>query len=328
MKKSLVALAALTLVGAASAQVTITGTLSFSNQQSLDRTRGIAVTDNSFNFGITEDLGGGLKLTAKTGFDAGGRNTAFTGAAGMEDFRLGVSGGFGALNMASYESDGPFANVAISGASLPVGPFDANGANMGKRARNAITYVSPNFSGFTGALTYVTPAGTYAPEDTLDANNKVVPALTYAAGPLKAYVEVAMFNQSYNNNADDRVTHPTAYVSYDFGVAKVAAGWTKPSNRGATVGLGLNVPLGALTLGAETFSYNNVQPGNIGAGTYSDIAISYALSKRTSIKTSFGTVNDAFIAYSTANAFGQTNLATSATGSTNNQTRVGIFHSF
>lgn len=325
MKKSLVALAALTLVGAASAQVTITGTFSGSYQKSLDNTRGLAVSDNNVFFGITEDLGGGTKLTARAGIDAGGRNDDFSARGNSEDFSIAVNGGFGGVKFASYESDGPFANVAISGASLPVGVFDANGAGLGKRARQAVTYSTPNFSGFTGALTYVTAASQYTSSNTLDANTKIVPALTYQSGPLKAYVEYAFFNPSYTNSADDTVTQPTVYATYDFGVAKIAGGWTKPSNNDVTVGLGVNVPVGAFSFGVETFSYNSSKAQ--GTATYSDIAIGYSLSKRTTLKASFGTVNDAFITYATA-GLGRTNLATSATGSTTSQSRIGLFHSF
>lgn len=340
MKKSLVALAALTLVGAASAQVTITGNLSGSYQKSLDGTRGLSVSDNSIFFGVTEDLGGGMKFNASTGFDAGGRSKDFSNAAGMENFSIAVTGGFGGLKFASYESDGPFAGVAISGASLAVGVFDANGANLGKRAREAVTYSTPAFSGFTGALTYVTAAGQFNSSPTVgantgingsttafwDSNTKVVPALTYVNGPLKAYVEYAVFNQSYTGTADDTVTQPTATVSYDFGVAKVAAGWTKPSNNQQTVGLGVNVPVGALTFGLETFQY--LSSNAAGTATYSDIAVSYNLSKRTSVKASFGAVNDAFVAYSKANAYGQTVLTPTTADSSNNQYRIGLFHSF
>jgi len=342
MKKSLVALAALTLVGAASAQVTITGNFSGSYQKSFDGTRGLAVSDNSIFFGVTEDLGGGNKFTGKAGFDAGGRNTAFAPQTGSEDFSIAVTGGWGGLKFASYESDGPFANVAISGASLPVGVFDANGANLGKRAREAVTYTLPTFAGFTGALTYVTAAGQFSSTPGLgtnpttnatgaqtgffDSNTKVVPALTYQNGPLKAYVEYAMFNQSYTGTTADTVTQPTAYVSYDFGVAKVAGGWTKPSNNDVTVGLGVNVPVGPLTFGLETFSFNSSKTQ--GTATYSDIAVAYSLSKRTTLKASFGAVNDAFVAYSTANNYGQTVLTPTSADSSTSQSRIGLFHSF
>jgi predicted porin len=233
--------------------------------------------------------------------------------------------------------------------------FDANGANLGKRAREAITYSTPVFSGFKGALTYVTAAGQFSSTPNngataavpatvtaagagtnpgingsatsfWDSNTKIVPALSYTNGPLSAYVEYASFNPSYTGTSSDTVTQPTATVSYDFGVAKVAAGWTKPSNNDVTIGFGVNVPVGALTLGLETFSFNSSKVQ--GTATYTDFAVAYSLSKRTSLKASFGTVNDAFVAYSTANAYGQTVLSPVTADSSNQQTRIGLFHSF
>jgi predicted porin len=332
MKKSLVALAALTLVGAASAQVTITGTLSAGYQGSLDRTRGFTVSDNSVFFGVNEDLGGGNKLFASTGLDVGGRATAGGATAGQENFALGVSGGFGKVTLSSFESDGPFAAIdGLSGASLPVGVFDAVSITGGKRFRNGLLYSSPAFSGFTIGASYVTLAGDYTPENTLDAKTKVTPSLTYAAGPLKAYVEYSLFNASYNatgaaSSPADPVTQPTAYVTYDFGVAKVGAAWSKPSNGDVSWGLGVNAPIGALTLGLATFSANNSAAS--GSATYTEASAAYALSKRTSIKTSFGQVNDSFNTIANANASNATYGLAGGTFGTNTQTRVGLYHSF
>jgi len=345
MKKSLVALAALTLVGAASAQVTLTGTLSFSQQSSLDRTRGIAASDNSIFLGDTEDLGGGAKLVMSTGFDAGGRSNpnvagGSTGAFGSENSSLAVSGGFGKVTLASFESDGPFANIdALSGASLPVGLFDASGITGGKRFRNMLAYNAPAFSGVTLGLSYVTLAGQYVPEATNDAKTKITPNVTYEAGPLKAYLEYSLFNASYNATAaasspDDTVTQPTAYVTYDFGVAKVGAGWSKASNGDPMYGLGVNVPVGALTIGVATFSANTNKSVTAaasatgvaasGASTFTEASVAYSLSKRTSIKASFGQVNDAYNAYSAASA----NYGLNGGFTSNTQSRVGLFHSF
>ena len=128
-KMSTFAIAALTLVGAASAQVTITGNLSGSYQKSLDGTRGLSTSDNSIFFGVTEDLGGGSKLTASTGFDAGGRGKDFSNSAGMENFSMAVTGSFGGFKYANYESDGPFAGVAIS-VSAPL-TTDSQGSGIG-----------------------------------------------------------------------------------------------------------------------------------------------------------------------------------------------------
>jgi predicted porin len=232
------------------------------------------------------------------------------------------------VTLASFESDGPFAAIdGLSGASLPVGLFDAKSITGGKRFRNGLLYSSPSFSGFTIGASYVTLAGDYTPENPLDASTKITPSLTYAAGPLKAYVEYSLFNASYTNTTADPITQPTAYVTYDFGVAKVGAAWTKASNGDPAYGLGVNAPIGALTLGLATFSSNTNAAS--GSATYTEASVAYSLSKRTSVKASFGNVNDSF------NTIAGTAAANTAAGlglaggfTTNSQTRVGLYHSF
>jgi len=320
MKKSLVALAALAVVGAASAQVTITGTTSFSYQKDLSGTHGISLSDNSIFLGDTEDLGGGTKLVMSSGFDAGGKGATGGGNFGGETTSLAVSGGFGSVKVQQYESDGPLANVeGLSGASLSTGMFDATGINTGKVFRNGITYSTPDLSGFTGSLTYVTLANTFQSFDASDAKTKVVPAVKYVAGPLTAYAEYAVFNASYNNTVDDQVTQPTVYATYDLGAAQVGFGWSKPTNKGATYGFGVSVPVGALSLGLSSFVYNGPNTSaNVGNASWTEAAIGYALSKRTSLKASFGLVNDTYNAYA----------GNTAAGATNGEYRIGLFHSF
>jgi len=324
MKKSLVALAALAVVGAASAQVSITGTTSFSYQNDLSGTHGFALSDSYLEFGATEDLGGGTALTLKEGLNTNGRGTTGSNAASGDNTSLSVKGGFGAVTVKTYESDGPLAAVeGLSGASLSTGMFDSNAVGLGKRFRNALSYSLPEISGFTPALTYVTLAGQYASTSSLDAKTKVVPAVTYKNGPLTAYAEYAVFNATYNATADDQVTQPTVTALYDFGVATAGFGWTKASNDQATYILGVTVPVGAVSLGLATASYQ----GTSSTATWTEASAAYAVSKRTTLKASFGALNDAAVAkangYSSASTYGlSTGLAQ------NCEYRVGIFHSF
>jgi len=335
MKKSLVALAALAVVGAASAQVSITGTTSFSYQQSLTGAAGIAMSDNSIFLGDTEDLGGGTKLVMSTGFDAGGRHSTGGGNFGQENSSLAVSGSFGTVKLMSFESDGPFAAIeGLSGASLDVGMFDSNAVNNAKRFRNGVSYAAPSMAGFTPALTYVTMAGQYASSDSSSSKTKVVPAVTYSAGALKLYAEDAFFNADYPGAG--AASQPTVTAMYDFGVAQVGAGWTKASSADAsTTILAVSVPVGALTFGLATSVYNGSGAGeatapvavqNAGSSSFTEASVSYALSKRTSVKASFGATNDAGVAY--ANNFANSTYGTTGGLAQNCQYRVGLFHSF
>jgi len=328
MKKSLVALAALAVVGAASAQVTLTGTVSMGVQKNLDGTAGIVLSDDSFIFTAQDDLGGGTKLALSTGFDAGGRTQAGATALGSENTSLTVSGGFGAIKLMSYESDGPFGAIAaLGGASLGTGVFDSNAVGLNKRYRNGVSYAAPAMNGATFALTYVTLAGQYAPTNSLSSNSKIVPAVTYVRGPLKVYFEDAFFNADYpgstNGTPNGAQSQPTIYATYDFGAAKVGAAWTKQQTGDAIVALGANIPVGALTFGVATYQWNNSAVA--GSASWTEESVDYALSKRTSLKASFAQTNDAGVSYANAGAAGY-GLTTGLTQ--NCQYRVGLYHSF
>jgi len=334
MKKSLVALAALAVVGAASAQVTLTGTVSMGYQKNLDGKAGVVLSDDSFIFTAQDDLGGGTKLALSTGFDAGGRTQAGATALGSENTSLTVSGSFGAIKLISYESDGPFANIAaLGGASLGTGVFDSNAVGLGKRYRNAVTYSAPAVNGATFAFTYVTLASQYASNDPLSSNTKLVPAVTYVRGPLKVYAEDAFWNADYPGSTasgggtatpNGAQSQPTIYATYDFGAAKVGAAWTKQSNGDPIFAFGANVPVGALTFGVATYTWNNGAPA--GSSSWTEESVDYALSKRTSLKASFAQTNDAGLFYANAapNGYGLSNSGLIQ----NCQYRVGLYHSF
>ena len=81
MKKTLIALAALAVSGAAFAQVTMTGLVGFGFQKSASQTKsnanigsGMATVDGTINFTANEDLGGGMRAIASTEIQLRGRN--------------------------------------------------------------------------------------------------------------------------------------------------------------------------------------------------------------------------------------------------------------
>jgi len=340
MKKSLVALAALAVVGAASAQVTITGTMSMAQQSSMTGTNGLALSDSAIYLGDTEDLGGGLKAVMSLGFDAGGHTQTGPGVAGLrsENTSLALTGGFGSVKLMSFESDGAFAGIeALSGASLDVGMFDSSAVGPGKRFRNGVSFATPSMSGVVASLTYVTLAGQYAQSSAFGAMTKTVPAVTYTSGPLTVYGEYDILNASYNNTSDDAVTQPFVTVKYNFGGVVVGAGWTKPSNDGASYILGASVPMGAVTFGIATTSYAKGTTSASSAATvalvnangtanWTEASVAYALSKRTSLKASFAQTNDAGVAY--ANAGSAVNYGLTNTLTQNCEYRIGLYHNF
>jgi predicted porin len=174
MKKSLVALAALAVVGAASAQSTVTmyGVVDMGVAQLKDSNNtnaplaGIAAGDSAIKNGVqqgtmsnsrigfkgTEDLGGGLKANfvyeLQTNPD---ENTqTLTNRLGT----VGLSGNFGAVTIGRQYT--PYHNVQLAmdlaGNLVATPGYIVNNHNFnGGRASNAVNYQSPSFGGFTAA---------------------------------------------------------------------------------------------------------------------------------------------------------------------------------
>ncbi len=311
MKKSLVAIAALTLVGAASAQVALTGTFSLSKSSNLNKATGFEQSDGNLFIGVTEDLGGGTTLALSSGFDFGARH-----ATGSEDTSLSIAGGFGKVTLKSYESHSAIEAALLSGASLSNGIADTAAVNLKLTAqRNGIVYSTPSFGGAVASLIYVNGGdGLQSAVTGTPNNNKTVLNVKYSGGPLTAYVEAVSFDSNYGGNDTTAKSATLAgasayalYALYDAGIAKFGVGYNKNSyNDVGITTAGVSVPVGAVTLGLDTAQYDGAQ--------WTTAAASYALSKRTSLKASFGQANDKAIA--------------NGGYLINSQYRVGVFHSF
>jgi predicted porin len=201
MKKTLIALAVLTVSGASFAQssVSIDGVMDAGFQSrdykgtSVNGVAGNGSTTSQINFRGTEDLGGGLKANFRvetdwntvsnnantgvasslsTGANFGSATTATTqvpasnqknsaaGTFGNGEIRVGLSGGFGAVNfgavnyntLGTYLTGQPF-GTAIGSGFRAIFINDAQAVSS-VRAENALMYVTPSFSGFNASLYY------------------------------------------------------------------------------------------------------------------------------------------------------------------------------
>lgn len=273
MKKSLVALAALAVVGAASAQSSVTlygvadvgltdNNLAGSTAQ---MTSAGAMNNGNSRFGFkgTEDLGGGLKgnfnmeggLTSETGAGNTSGGQLFSRAAWLE-----VAGGFGAVRMgrslspnfygvAAWELTGT-ANYSIVGSQFG---FSGNVRNSSQ-----FSYTTPNISGFTASVGYVLKADNLAGAVAGGVNaagTALVPAvagtpsaiasgnLTYVAGPVAA-------GFAYSKTENTGTKDWSLGGKYNFGMFAVAASYHDPAGvkKGFTIGGTANVGAASLTL--------------------------------------------------------------------------------
>jgi hypothetical protein len=306
MKKTLVALAVLSATSAF-AQVTLTGTVraGYQKTNSTDFTTnqsGLALTDATINVVADEDLGGGIK--AKAGITLDQNSSAFpagsapggtaatlntngsrpsTGSINRRNTYLQVLGEFGLVRFDQTRSGDLITRAWVAPSNLDQGIYDNASTFLSRGGIDAITY-GIAFGAINGSISYVEAGQDGVSEPAL---TTTVLNIGYADGPLAAGFAIksasgaatATYARTINNEA---------FVTYDFGVAKVGLGWdgamaaaSSASADANAMAFGIAVPVtSALTVGANyaTRDVNNT----------SEFTANYSLSKRTSFNASFG----------------------------------------
>jgi hypothetical protein len=259
MKKTLIALAALGVVGAASAQVSISGSIAFGIQNTMaDSTAKFHMTDADINFSGKEDLGGGMSVSAATSISNEGLRNG--GDTSPNNTRINISGGFGSVTYMNILSGA----AKMGGASAEDDLSDVLG---GYSTLNVFNYTTPEvMPGLKVGLEW-------GAADSADMAASGSPYIIgyYNAGPLNVYVD----------NGGGTAAGWDLRVKYDLGAANVAVRTSKDKY----TEFGVTVPMGAVTYGFNTVSHKTT--GNKG----SSISAAYALSKQTSM--TFGYVSSA-----------------------------------
>jgi predicted porin len=239
MNKHLIALAVLAASGAAMAQssVQIYGivdayvgstqdTIKDSKAESQTVVNSGGLKSSRWGMRGTEDLGGGLKA----GFKLEQRYKSDDGSLDGVNFKgessVNLSGDFGTValgRMGTPYDDlrgktNPIADTNIS----PVGDtIKAGKSDYTDKTDNTVAYVSPSFSGFSGAI------GIAFNEDKaagVDSTQHTSLKLQYANGPLLAGYGYQN-EEAKDKGGDDSKTFNLLAASYDFGVAKLVGGF-------------------------------------------------------------------------------------------------------
>jgi predicted porin len=347
MKKSLLALAALTaFAGAASAQssVTLFGIVDLSvnsaknGPNSLKQLSSDQMNSNRIGFRGIEDLGGGLRaafwLEAGMAPDIGnaGGSNGLTAGAGQSTFfnrraTVALTGGFGEVRL-GRDYDPTFNNRAS------FDPFGFNGiAQMGNvestlgsgvvsqvRVNNAVSYFLPAMGGLYGQ--FQVAAGEAQP-----GQKYMGLRLGYAAGPINVGFATAKTYKTGTMTADYKQTNGgfsfnagfmTAEIMYD----KVDYGAANQKH----VLLGVLVPFGAGTLKA---SYNKVSGSSdsVDAKLFG-VGYQYDLSKRTALYATIARLTNSGNAATGAKFTIGQGPAMVAGGATSEGYNLGIRHSF
>ena len=335
MKKSLLALAVLTAVtGAASAQSSVTlygkvdlGLVLDSGGAGKSVRISSGVTGGSrIGFKGVEDLGGGMKAAfqLETGYCADSAAGAPNFCTGSNNF-MGrqahgdLTGAFGAISAGRQYSLG-FNNLST------IDPFGTGFAGQvnnivdpsGIRLNNSATYSTPNMGGFTASaeVAFGEQTGNW------QANRETGAGLTYASGP--AYVGFTFYDVGNSTGSGAARKNYLFGGTYDFGVVKVhalAQKSTGPSSLDVLdIMAGVTVPLAGGNLMASYIRHNDRTLADKDANQIG-VGYIYPLSKRTSVYSSFGRIQNQHGA-----AFTVGNATEAGTGS--KAFNMGVVHNF
>ena len=315
-----------------------TGPTTLSGNGVIRKGTGLVLMDTTLRLSAVEDLGGGLRANFVFAMEGSRefRGAAFTRA----DSGIGLSGGFGEIGYLNTRSSDAMASVASPAINLPDGLYDSTGI-LGRGAIDTLNYRTPELAkGLRVTVSYVenndgamNPPGTYtAPNYVATSAKTYVVGASYTAGPLS--LTVTHKTKPTNTTASNGTTpkaNTELFARYDLGVAAIAVGYdgaersgtaTNPSSAGtfasaansaavtqnftkAATGLSITVPMGAFSLGAQTFKR--------GTAKVTDFGALYSLSKRTSINASVGK---------------KSGLADDNNGHFGTQHRVAVIHTF
>jgi predicted porin len=293
MKKTLVALAAVAATGGAMAQAVMTGYVAFgysSTTSSANATAsGMGMDDAEINFAISEDIEGVGKLSAAMGFTNGGRGSSATG--NDSTIKLTTASGtavtMGTTKGASYLTGG----VAAVGTSYN---WDLSGLLFSSRTINdAVSIKVPVMDGVSVSVAHAEAAVSSYWNGTGAAGNGTeqrynTASLDYAAGALAVNAGYRSYDNTTASSTSSANTRNRAAASYDLGLAKVGLGYESTQymygNSKTDSLLGVNVPLGALSLGVQfaqvSTSGNASSSSNYNRNGYL-LGANYNLSKQT-----------------------------------------------
>lgn len=241
MKKTLVALAALAVMGAASAQSTVSiyGLIDTAlihttetNQPSKNAIDSGTMATSKFGFKGSEDLGGGLKANFKLEqafkSDTG---AATAGTAFSREAWVGLSGGFGEVKLGKVSSaynDIESAAGALWGSGVlgPIGLVFESDLQEDARPKNTIYYATPTFSGVTGSVSY-------SMDEAVGGSTVKSVGLAYAQGPL--YVGAGFQSQQDFGNAV-QVQMSQLNATYDLASVKLLGALGRVANSKGVTG--------------------------------------------------------------------------------------------
>ena len=290
MKKTMIALAAVAAVGAASAQVTLGGEFAYGY---LSSTNAAGVTTSGGGrdtaqlvISAKEDLGNGFSAAVSMKLNTG----SFGAGASSDDQSLTLTTPIGAASFLIYKP-GNWVTGASGGATW----YGLDSYNLAARTtRDAMAFTAPLAAGLTATVALLEPSNMLGEGEGNAGTTKQSVynfAGKYAAGPIVAQAAYL----SYTNAGPTDLTADSATrigATYDLGVAKIGAAMqTAKYSAGATnteTAFSVSAPLGANLTIAGMYATNKTEASATSAqaaanGTRNGYTLQaqYNLSKRT-----------------------------------------------
>jgi predicted porin len=355
MKKSILGVALLTAVGAASAQSSVTlfgvvdATLAFGRGTIADRNllTNSGLNSSRLGFRGVEDLGGGMSASfwleagisnddgqgigTNTNNQATGTGPGVAGRQGLTFNRrstVSLASGWGELRLGRdytpqywnlYFAD-PFGNVGVGLPMPAVYNFAGFTGSTAVRASNSIGYFLPgNLGGFFGSVQYYLGENLQNGAATEDDGTGYGVRVGYSQGPI--YASVATGRTEY---AAGDTRQSNAVATYNFGMAKVGVQISRDRNgplRGKGWLLGGWFPVGPGELLASYSRYETTAPGNP-EGKKLAVGYVHNLSKRTALYTTWARLKNSGGAATALNG------SVTAPNSSSSGLDIGIRHSF
>ena len=283
-------------------------------------------SSSRIGFRGTEDLGNGLKalfnIEAGVALDTGAADSSLFGRRAV----VGLQGAFGTVTVGREYS--PIAAVAAASDILGQGMFGTNLSafatnRLTRRLANSVNYKSDAMSGFTVNAAYSAGERTTGGPD----GNLLGVALEFANGPFYLGAGYHVFERV----ALDDDKEIAFGAGYKIGAVDLKANYLSADQAGANNEFEqINVGA-AYTMGSNKF-FVNLQRNEIENGARGNawaVAYTYALSKRTNVYTSYGSVRNNERAVFGLNS-SSTNVTPPATalGADPTAFTVGVRHSF
>ena len=299
MKKSLIALAALAAVGAASAQssVTLYGIADISagvvEYDGISRETGFNKANlQQSRVGIkgSEDLGNGLKAVFNYEHGFNSANGEFAGGEARRAV-VGLQGGFGSVLLGRDKL--PLYRLTEDTSADSISDFSTTNLVGGKRT-NGVHYAG-NFGGvgISAAVGYDRHDDLTTGADTQDTTYGL--GLSYATGPFMVGIAGEQIESEAGSPlaTTSKETNYGIGGTYDFTAAKVYANYLVSDVDGSAgkdkeANVGVKVPFGAASLVAEV-GYND---GHGYDGIDYNVGANYAFSKRTDAYVRYARIND------------------------------------